>query len=110
MIFKTRTPPSEWRGESRAPLRGHGLRTVFVPSLPLQPLSRVPAPLSHSGHYITLILECDSWAAAVLGWPRFIADSGTLEGRGGLTCLASGGSQLSFSPSLLPRDPRGPSK
>lgn len=106
MIFKTRTPPSEWCSKRQAPPRGHGQRTVFFPSLPRPPLSRVPVPLSHSGHYVTLFPECDSWQ------PLFSAGRGllliqacTLEGRRGLMCLPSDGPQLPFSPSLLPRDP-----
>lgn len=106
MIFKTRTPPSEWCSKRQAPPRGHGQRTVFFPSLPRPLLSRLPAPLSHSGHYVTLFPECDSWQ------PLFSAGRGllliqacTLEGRRGLMCLPSDGPQLPFSPSLLPRDP-----
>lgn len=106
MIFKTRTPPSEWCSKRQAPPRGHGQRTVFFPSLPRPPLSRLPAPLSHSGHYVTLFPECDSWQ------PLFSAGRGllliqacTLEGRRGLMCLPSDGPQLPFSPSLPPRDP-----
>lgn len=106
MIFKTRTPPSEWCSKRQAPPRGHGQRTVFFPSLPRPPLSRVPVPLSHSGHYVTLFPECDSWQ------PLFSAGRGllliqacTLEGRRGLMCLPSDGPQLPFSHLCSPETP-----
>lgn len=106
MIFKTRTPPSEWCSKRQAPPRDHGQRTVFFPSLPRPPLSRVPVPLSHSGHYVTLFPECDSWQ------PLFSAGRGllliqacTLEGRRGLMCLPSDGPQLPFSHLCSPETP-----
>ena len=56
---------------------------LSCPSSSLPLLSHIPGPLSHSDAYITCILECRSPAAAVLGWTRFIADSGLHNSRAG---------------------------